>query len=508
MAEQIDPRNLAYLAHSCQSPQEASVLDFLYDARRDELKGDDMLSFLSSSLSPGLLTSPECMRNPHIFVPIKNLMVKYAGIVIPERMKHKRIAIQVMSLLFDGDILETCLQIESESAMPRRSNSQQAQTFSLDSQHIADNRSKAYELETRAKRSGGVSQRMQNHLFDGTKLDVWPNTLATYDSAVSVLTLTEDEQLQFFELALTGTALRYFRSLPDVKSLKDAKERMRSRYVPEAAQRTIHRELSSLSLARLKSEGKSERESLDALFETINTRSQLLPAEHRSDRSLCEYLRSAVISESWALAACELQASSGDLTLYQFFQRLLGAVLSKAEVAAAKQRAFSETHNISYVAESETFYSAGDEDTYFGARYRGHRDRKRGSRIQDRSNVQARGQYNRPRTRGKCFACRSPDHWLSQCPNRNRNQSMIDIVRDRLRDPSGASRKAQATYIAELCMELDAITAVDRQEDPNVHFGDTISPCDAEAESQPDANEDHVDEPDVLTLFENVVAGF
>ena len=443
-----------------RSEQEQVILDTMGAAKTARIAKRDAVVFLRQSIEPHVLLHPTVIRNSRVFHALHEFLLTYAtgsnALEYPSEDAENEVTSRrkIVKTLYrsEDSVMQVALPIieKAESLDFNVGTSAAAHEQSTASSGAPWPNHALREKEARQKRAVGVAARFTT---TESKYDGLPNSdihavQSTMRNAIQDFDLEEDEARRYVHNCFTGNAKRFFDSDPRFESattVSDVFQLMRARFLPAASRAAITNMLDNLSIAKELQEN-SPRDALDSLYKTIE-RSMPHVLEARSgDRNAGMFLRRAVLSETWAAHPCQQFTQDSTMTFAQFHAALTSAIVTEGETGSARARAYSETHDTSYID-----YSVADdtnqESVWYGGSYAGlySRFRGRGRGTRRSPTFGRRGRY---RSRGRgifssrtrfrdgldrlCWRCGLKGHISVNCTMPD--TSIHDAVRARVRE--------------------------------------------------------------------------
>lgn len=275
-----------------------------------------------------------------------------------------------------------------------------------------------------------------NPSFSGETEECLEDFVAEYDLFGRAFDLSKEQKLRYLHYFLKGDAKRFYLSEqePFASSYADAVSRICAEYYSAIYQSQAQNTLGSLRIATYVANGKTEQDALVETYWTVAKVSKFLPPLHQGQAHRMEYLRGAVVGDSWACQPLSRIATArlGFQHLYGEFQSALSshdeanrAVLQNSVVTTKPATTTSETRDVLYGG--QRWYATNPA-------------------VKD-GNVagEPSGRLNALSLMG-CFTFDKPDHAAKDCPAPN-NGSNQDSRRQQYFYKRNAKRAAVTTVL-------------------------------------------------------------
>jgi hypothetical protein len=457
-----------------QSREEAFVQQTIGAYYAARIPKANALDFLARRLPASLLLHANVINQPVIFGVLSELLNE-CGVdtrTTVSKSATGKVILTLLAVSAPDQLDEISQRVAEHDKLPQAHTIASAAAPTATNHTIADAEARARDMTQR--RAAGISQRFQAESKytgapDSPDLDL---VRLTYERAVRECMLVEEEPLQLVHHCFDGDAKRFYFSdvrIKEAKTHSSVFDLMRARFVPSSARAAITTRLRNLSFANMVSGNNAKyygdpQGALDALYREIERNMPNVLASSAGDRNAGEFLRSAVLSETWASNACERYTTNIEMTFAELYAALTAAIVTRAETGHARAKAYAATSNAHYAAELLQNATEEETETHYGGSYaygvrQGHAWRHR--RGQNRPSG-SRGYPSRPphqsyrappqhRINRTCWRCKRPGHLSYQC---TADQTMRDAVRARVRE-SGNDPAAAASTLYALADDLD-----------------------------------------------------
>lgn len=292
--------------------------------------------------------------------------------------------------------------------------------------------------------------------FSGNLGESWMEFVAEYQQVARDYRLSPRQKLQYLHNLLRADAKRFYLDRVDgyATGFQQAVDLVESEYNSVVRQNRVKTYLGNLRMSSFAAEGLEPAASLEKTYKLITKLAPQVPRSHRGDAHKVEFLRNAVVGNSWATEPLSRIATHG-LSFQQLYGELEAALHLDREAKLATIR------------DGATRRSDRDEEVP-GILYEGQ-----GRYV--KHHVGLRGNYGRGKvTREKfdplsvmgCFNCDDPSHTIGKCPN---PINAVRAAKKKLEYYAKKNVDKRVAYVIlfELCHQLD-LPAQNTNEDPEI----------------------------------------
>lgn len=266
----------------------------------------------------------------------------------------------------------------------------------------------------------GTRYRDERSKFTGAADQSFSEYVSGYQQVCRDYGLSNDQKFMLLHNLFGGEAKRFYdnRVEHQVATYAEAISRMSVQYDTYVRQMEAKNELGSLRLDKLVAEGRSEKDALTHIYESITKLSPQLPEIHRGDGHKLVYLRSAVVGIPWTRLPIA-RLSTTPMDFQQLYDELKAALQLEQEYRSVTSLDATDSAGTTTLALRGTV----NPTMYAGQGMYGRPNRTIGNTrptrplaITGRANSGGRGARFDPLTVAGCFNCDSPNHVMKQCP--------------------------------------------------------------------------------------------
>lgn len=409
------------------------------------MSGEQVKAAVAELLPPAVLFGPSMVALPYLHRDLRNWLNAH-GANLEQHSSH-RIKMTLATALYpeaEERTIATELASEVEAAGRRSRTPGSQQQSALTTGSSAATPSAGVD---RAAHNVAMRFRDQAAKFSGNLGESWSEYVAEYQQVARDYELTATQKLQYLHNLLRGNAKRFFldRVHGTAATFAQAVDMVSAEYNSIVRQDRVKNYLSSLRLSSFVKDGTDTTAALEKTYKTISKLAPQVPRSHHGESYKVEFLRNAVVGNSWATEPLS-RIATHSLTFQQLYGELEAALHLHNEARLAIMR------------DDITQGTATPEDKVPGILFAGQgRYMRRNKDIGKRHAAKGGSGAQRfdPLSLMGCFNCDDRSHSLGDCPH------PVNAIKAAKRKLEYYAKKRAAQPVAsavlyQLCSQLDA----------------------------------------------------
>lgn len=409
------------------------------------MSGEQVKAAVAELLPPAVLFGPSMVALPYLHRDLRNWLNAH-GANLAQHSSH-RIKMTLATALYpEAEERTIAMELASEvEAAGRRSRTpapQQQSALTTGSSAAAPSAG-----VDRAAHNVAMRFRDQAAKFSGNLGESWSEYVAEYQQVARDYELNATQKLQYLHNVLRGDAKRFFldRVHGTAATFAQAVDMVSAEYNSIVRQDRVKNYLSSLRLSSFVKDGTDTTAALEKTYKTISKLAPQVPRSHHGESYKVEFLRNAVVGNSWATEPLS-RIATHSLTFQQLYGELEAALHLHIEARLAVMR------------DDITHGAATPEDKVPGILFAGQgRYMRRNKDIGKRHAAKGASGAQRfdPLSLMGCFNCDDRSHSLGDCPH------PVNAIKAAKRKLEYYAKKRAAQPVAsavlyQLCSQLDA----------------------------------------------------
>ena len=392
----------------CDNDYQSGIVQLFKIYSEEKLTGEDLKKSILEDVGPEELFHPDVKTSPAIYRAIKAFLGN-RSVSLVHHSSGRNIKI-IASTLFQGEELAKAEMlinaVRTFSSMPQvqpNANMSLASTRSIHN----NSSSNIDEPNPFAKVAHNIAIRFkeQDKKFSGAIGESWDEFLQEFKAALNECDVTHTQASKLFHHILTGEAKRfYYAQLHNhALSFEDLVNGIREEYNSSTRQMRALNYLQNIHVRDFINNGRSASEALSNVYSLITRMEPLVPPSHRGNEHKLQFLRRAVLGESWA----SVPIAGLHLAEYKFegFHARLDAQIQQQR---EEKRALSRRTNIADWAKPDATLFRPRQVMFTGQGRYG-RDNRRHNYSQRQNHDK-----NAPLKNFACYNC-GGDHRLNEC---------------------------------------------------------------------------------------------
>ncbi|GAB0489865.1 hypothetical protein MMPV_001091 [Pyropia vietnamensis] len=315
----------------------ASVRMLEAEIASTSMSGEQIKAAVAEMLPPAVLFGPSIVALPYLHRDLRNwLNARGANL---EQHPSRRIKMTLATALYpEADdrtvATELALEVEAAGRRSRSSNLQRDSTLSGAASAAASSAS-----ADRAAHNVAMHFRDQAAKFSGDLGESWNEYVAEYQQVARDYELTASQKLQYMHNLLRGDAKRFFldRVHGTAATFAQAVDMVSAEYNSIVRQDRVKNYLSGLRLSSFVKDGTDVTAALEKTYKTISKLAPQVPRSHHGESYKVEFLRNAVVGNSWATEPLS-RIATHCLTFQQLYGELEAALHLHNEACLAVKR--------------------------------------------------------------------------------------------------------------------------------------------------------------------------
>ncbi|GAB0493527.1 hypothetical protein MMPV_004811 [Pyropia vietnamensis] len=449
------------------------------------MSGEQVKAAVAELLPPAVLFGPSLIALPYLHRDLRNWL-NARGANLEQHSSH-RIKLTLATALYPEAeertiATELATEVEAAGRRPRSSSTQQESTVTAATSSTPSGGS-----ADRAAHNVAMRFRDQAAKFSGNLGESWSEYVAEYQQVARDYEMTASQKLQYLHNLLRGDAKRFYldRVHGTAATFAQAVDMVSAEYNSIVRQDRVKNYLSGLRLSSFVKDGTDVTAALEKTYKTISKLAPQVPRSHHGESYKVEFLRNAVVGNSWATEPLS-RIATHRLTFQQLYGELEAALHLHNEARLAVMR--------DEVAHGAQTPEANVPGIFFAGQGRYmHRNKDIGKRFNASKGSNGVKRFD-PMTVMGCFNCDDRSHSLGDCPH---PINAVKAAKRRLEyyAKKRAAQPAASTILYQLCSQLDAAGVSGNDADTDVSGED--DDASSAAQNDVDIFEALVEAPDV-----------
>lgn len=387
-------------------------------------KGEQLRKRISDELTPEMMFNRGTAPFPSLWSNLRKFLVD-RNVQLKTHIRHRTIYTIANTIFADEDENEVAIELARRILNGNIYLNGAARPEPIQQTDSQD---------TMKKTAHNVAMRLKDadQKFSGDLSECWEDYKDEYEQISEDYNLSDEQKLKYLHNLLRKDAHRFYLESvkPNSETYDNAVELLEKEYNSIVRQTRVKNHLNSLRLTQFITADTDTASALAKVYKRILNMSRQVPLTHRGDAHKIEFLRTAVVGQSWARVPLSRVATEG-LTFQQLYSELEIAVQLERESLAASSSS-PRTHIPTTDADRINFVGQGK---YV------------------RRNGQNGHQKQRPPRKRACFNCGSDKHLIKHCPHPiNFSRAAAGNIK---RLNSKRTPNAVHIVLAHLCNELD-----------------------------------------------------
>lgn len=366
-----------------------------------EIQGQALREIIADEFLPGILFDPEIGRLGGVWHGLRTWLAS-RGVILPQH-SSRRIILTLASGIYE-DAEDRTIAMELAQRYVTNQKRGAANPDTEQETHDSPEPSTNIQVTTPNRVAHNIAMRFKDteSKFSGDIGECWQEYVDEYRQVRADYNLTPAQKLQFIHNILSKDAQRFFvdRVKNYATNFEHAVELVDIEYNSAVRQSRVKNYLNSLRVSDFINSDTDAAKALSKVYKAILKMSRQVPLPHRGDEHRVEFLRHALIGQSWARDPLARVATNA-LTFQQLYGELESAVQldKESKLASTQERARIRSVDNDVVTPIQIHF-AGQ------GRYRHGNTSNRGK---------PRATFD-PLSLMGCFNCDDPGHRANKCP--------------------------------------------------------------------------------------------
>ncbi|GAB0492781.1 hypothetical protein MMPV_004051 [Pyropia vietnamensis] len=301
------------------------------------MSGEQVKAAVAELLPPAVLFGPSLIALPYLHRDLRNWL-NARGANLEQHSSH-RIKLTLATALYPEAeertiATELATEVEAAGRRPRSSSTQQESTVTAATSSTPSGGS-----ADRAAHNVAMRFRDQAAKFSGNLGESWSEYVAEYQQVARDYEMTASQKLQYLHNLLRGDAKRFYldRVHGTAATFAQAVDMVSAEYNSIVRQDRVKNYLSGLRLSSFVKDGTDVTAALEKTYKTISKLAPQVPRSHHGESYKVEFLRNAVVGNSWATEPLS-RIATHRLTFQQLYGELEAALHLHNEARLAVMR--------------------------------------------------------------------------------------------------------------------------------------------------------------------------
>lgn len=383
--------------------------------------GEEVKAMVAEAYPPPLLFDPDLAALPSIYLELRTWLNKHGAALGTH--PSRRIINLLANKMYDLDAdREEAKELAKQLLQTRSRRNASGGSAASQGEDNSGGRASAVAHTTSIERHAhnmGTRYRDERSKFTGATDQSFSEHIGNYQQICRDYGLSNDQKLLLLHNIFGGEAKRFYDTRVEhrVDTFSEAISRMSVQYDTYVRQMEAKNELGSLRLEKLVSGGKTEKEALTYIYESITKLSPQLPEIHRGDGHKLMYLRAAVVGIPWTRLPLA-RLSTTPMDFQQLYDELKGALQLEQEYRPGASDAEVSSVLAPRGGANSIMYAGqgmyGRPNKGVGAT---RSPKLGGASVSGQGGGGGRGKRFDPLSVAGCFNCDSPSHIMKQCPH-------------------------------------------------------------------------------------------